>query len=867
MLKIEDVKISELSPMMQQYLGLKQEHPDCLLFFRLGDFYELFFDDAILVAKELDLTLTARDCGLEDKAPMAGVPHHSAETYLHRLIRKGYKIAICEQVEDPAEAKGLVAREVVEILSPGTVTAEDLLEARADNWLASIYHLDRYYGLAAMDLSSGQAFATDFTGQDAYERLIDELLRLNPRELLLLENFPLDALLNNLLERQGVSVSYCPQNYYSRAEGDDKRIAASSDFAIWPLAANSIIKYIEASQFEWANHLGVFRSEDASKHLQIDSNSRLNLELTETIWERKYKGSLLEIIDFTNTTMGGRYLRRELLRPLGEIHEINARHDAVEEWFKNFICRQNLRAKLAQVIDLERLNSKIARQRLNPREFLALSKINEHIKDIQVLSSELKSQNNRQAVERLQSFDTLATKINMAINPEQAGNANNSKIIADGYSEELDKLRELASGGRKNLLELEQKARSESGIKKLKIGFNRMYGYYFEVPKSQSDEMPESFQRRQTLRNSERYINQELKELEQKITAAENEAREVENRIYNQLLATAAKEVLLFRENAKGLSELDFYSALAELAEKKQYVRPQMVEENILQVKNARHPVVESNMGAQEFVANDLDLSDKCKLNILTGPNMAGKSTYLRQTALIVILAQMGSFVPAESAVIGLCDQIFTRIGAADNLSRGQSTFMVEMLELANILKKMSSNSLLILDEIGRGTSTFDGLAIAWATIESLSEVPELTPRTLFATHYHELCDLANEQNSICNSHLAADLMDGELKFLHRVQDGPSSDSYGIEVAKLAGVPKGVIKRSSELLYELEQVNKGKKLKTAKYRPIEGQVDFFNIEPRADSKLVKTLKEIDLNLLTPLEALQLLAEMKESIDE
>ncbi len=868
MLKLSEIQIDQLSPMMKQYASLREAHPDCLLFFRLGDFYELFFEDAVLVAKELDLTLTGRECGLSERAPMAGVPYHSVDSYLFRLLRKGYKIAICEQTEDPAQAQGLVQRDVVRILTPGTVTADELLEAKRESWLMAIVKRDRYYGIAALDMASGRTQTRNLFSEDASVVLQDEILRLQPREILMDEDWQLDRAQERVLERLKIRLTQRPSGDFQTLL-DDSRLAPASPGELWPAAAAALIRYLEQTQFQWPRHMQRFEPEADIARLKMDGNCRLNLELTETIWERKYRGSLLHCMDYCVTAMGSRMLRRELEEPPADLELIRSRQTAVAEWVAAFIPRQNLREILRGFIDLERLSAKIAMQRLSPRDLIAIAETHARIVSVQTIMTELKAEINVHLAQNLTAYSALADFIQSAIVPEPPPHSREGGLIREGFSPRLDELRELAHGGRSRLLELEEEARENSGIKKLKVGYNRVFGYYFEVPKSQSQEMPDSFTRRQTLRNSERFVNQELKALEEEIIGAEAEALELEQELFIEVCRAIEEELLLFRQNAESLMTIDFLSALAELAERHHYVQPELSLDPILDIQGGRHPVVEQSLEEQSFVPNDLVIDDKERILVLTGPNMAGKSTYLRQTALLTIMAHLGSFVPAKRAVIGLCDQIFTRIGAADNLSKGQSTFMIEMLELATILQKMSSNSLLILDEIGRGTSTFDGLAIAWAVLEHLANQGQLAARTLFATHYHELCDLESEVPALFNAHLTVDTQGQELRFLHQVELGPSSDSYGIEVARLAGVPDSLIARADVILADLERSHNGKRIKRAKHQELPGQMG-FGLETRhsrVEQEVLKLIRTVDINTLRPIEGLQWLCELQGRLKE
>ncbi len=871
MLTYADIDKCDLTPMMRQYMELKEQRPDSLLFFRLGDFYELFFDDAITASKVLDLTLTGRDCGLEDRAPMAGVPYHAAENYLQRLIKAGYKVAIAEQVEDPAEAQGLVRRDVIRVLTPGTVADDKLLDARADHFLVAVYRLDHYFGLAALDLSSGRTEAFDLLQAASSERLLDELLRLAPKELLWTGDWPQYQRLDSLIQRLDMARTVLPQEDFDPASvANPELLHDARPGALWPRAAAAILNYVEATQFCLPKHLEPFSERKREQFMELDSNCRLNLELTESLWDRKRRGSLLWAMDRTQTAMGARVLRRELERPLGDIRAINERLDAVGEWSEQFILRQNLREELGGIIDLERLTAKIALERLNPREILAIAELNEKILNIQELLGELNAPLNQEQAKNLLAYSDLADTINRALVEEPPLLIKDGGLIREGFDAELDELKDLASGGKDRLLKLETEARENSGIKKLKVGYNRIYGYYFEVPKSQTDEVPENFQRRQTLTNSERYVTEELKHLEHEILKAEEEAKEIEYRIFLRLREAIEDRLIMFQKNARALAFTDFLSSLAELAEELDYVRPELTEEPILDIERGRHPVVEQSLKDKSFVPNSLVLNPQKRVMILTGPNMSGKSTYLRQNALITLMAHVGSFVPADRATIGLCDRIFTRIGASDNLVKGQSTFMVEMLELSEILRQATDRSLLVLDEIGRGTSTFDGLAIAWAVVEHLGKDDGLPARALFATHYHELCELPEKQDALFNAHVAAEAHKDELMLLHEIREGPSNDSYGIDVARLAGVPEGIVQRATAILKVLETANKGKRVKIKKDPEVlEGQMDFLSqLDPRDEKAeaVARRLKEVDLNLLRPIEALALLAELKEGLE-
>ena len=859
--------LDKLSPMMKQYMDAKNERPDSILFFRLGDFYEMFFDDAILVSKELELTLTSRECGLEEKAPMAGVPHHAAEAYIERLVDRGYKVAICEQVEDAAEAKGIVKREIVRIVTPGTVTDIASIDETKNNYLMAIYQLGTAFGIANIDITSGEFEGTDIIQGDTTVKVYNEIKRLDPAEIITNRKF-LDSDLAPQLEHENYYVTLVTDEHFITGAYEDYIPEEAHTREVLARAASGLLYYIEDTQKEIPEHIAPMQKYELQEYMVLGASARSNLELTQTFRDRKKRGSLLWVLDQCETAMGSRMLRKWLEQPLLDATRIAQRLDAVEEFNDSFILRQELKEVLSGMSDISRLSGKLSMRQLNARELQALAKTLGKIPAIMHLAEQSDSAALKDISKRLDPLSDLVATLDAALLDELPITIQDGGLIKTGFDDVVDENRELSEHGSDWILNFEQEEKAKHGIKNLKVGFNRIFGYYLEVTRSNYDLVPEHYVRKQTLANSERFIVPELKEMEDKILGAKQRLETREYEVFIQLRSATAEYVEVIQRNADLLASLDALVSLAEVAEKNNYVRPEISLEPVIEIKDGRHPVVEKTLKQEEFVANATTMGPDAEIILLTGPNMSGKSTYMRQVAQIVIMAQMGSFVPASSAKLGIVDQIFTRIGASDDLSSGQSTFMVEMTEVAYILNNASKNSLLILDEIGRGTSTYDGLAIAWAVIERAANQNILGARTLFATHYHELTELEKSIDNIKNYHVAVEKEDKEsdIKFLHKIERGPTDQSYGIEVAKLAGVPSSVFNRAYEILYSLELDGK---MTTSKSRTkktvMEGQIDLFSssLALQQNNEIMDKLENLDVQNMTPMDALQALYNLSE----
>ena len=804
--------MAEYSPMMQHYLQTKEEYPDCILFYRLGDFYEMFFEDAKIVSRELELTLTGKSCGQEERAPMCGVPFHAYESYMNRLVAKGYKVAICEQMEDPKQAKGMVRREVIRVVTPGTNINEQALDEGKNNYIMCIVSLSDQFGVATADVTTGDFFVTEV---DSKRRLLDEIYKFSPTEVVCNEALFMSGLdIDDLKNRVGI-VLYSLENWYfddSLCENTLKehfRVNSLeglglADLECGMIASGSLLKYLYETQKNSLEQISAIHPYTTGKFMVLDSSTRRNLELVETLREKAKRGSLLWVLDKTKTAMGARMLRSFVEQPLIEKEEIEGRLDAIEELMQRAIDREELREYLNPVYDLERLLTRITYQSANPRDLTAFKSSIGMIPHIRGILLELQSKEIQGICEDMDTLEDLYTLIDAAIEEEPPITVREGGIIKDGYHEEIDRLREAKSQGKNWLAELEAKEREKTGIKNLKIKFNKVFGYYLEVTNSFKDLVPDYYTRKQTLTNAERYITPELKEMEDMILGAEDKLVQLEYELFRELREQIAKNVVRIQKTAKALAKIDVFASLALISEQNHYCRPSLNQNGRIDIKNGRHPVVEKMINNDMFIANDTYLDNqKNRISVITGPNMAGKSTYMRQTALIVLMAQIGCFVPAETADIGIVDRIFTRVGASDDLASGQSTFMVEMTEVANILRNATGNSLLILDEIGRGTSTFDGLSIAWAVVEHISNPKLLGAKTLFATHYHELTELEGKLDNVNNYCIAVKEKGDDIVFLRKIVKGGADKSYGIQVAKLAGVPDSVIERAKEIAEEL----------------------------------------------------------------
>ncbi len=878
--------MAEYSPMMQHYLQTKEEYPDCILFYRLGDFYEMFFEDAKIVSRELELTLTGKSCGQEERAPMCGVPFHAYESYMNRLVAKGYKVAICEQMEDPKQAKGMVRREVIRVVTPGTNINEQALDEGKNNYIMCIVSLSDQFGVATADITTGDFFVTEV---DSKRRLLDEIYKFSPTEVVCNEALFMSGLdIDDLKNRVGI-VLYSLENWYfddSLCENTLKehfRVNSLeglglADLECGMIASGSLLKYLYETQKNSLEQISAIHPYTTGKFMVLDSSTRRNLELVETLREKAKRGSLLWVLDKTKTAMGARMLRSFVEQPLIEKEEIEGRLDAIEELMQRAIDREELREYLNPVYDLERLLTRITYQSANPRDLTAFKSSIGMIPHIRGILLELQSKEIQGICEDMDTLEDLYTLIDAAIEEEPPITVREGGIIKDGYHEEIDRLREAKSQGKNWLAELEAKEREKTGIKNLKIKFNKVFGYYLEVTNSFKDLVPDYYTRKQTLTNAERYITPELKEMEDMILGAEDKLVQLEYELFRELREQIAKNVVRIQKTAKALAKIDVFASLALISEQNHYCRPSLNQNGRIDIKNGRHPVVEKMINNDMFIANDTYLDNqKNRISVITGPNMAGKSTYMRQTALIVLMAQIGCFVPAETADIGIVDRIFTRVGASDDLASGQSTFMVEMTEVANILRNATGNSLLILDEIGRGTSTFDGLSIAWAVVEHISNPKLLGAKTLFATHYHELTELEGKLDNVNNYCIAVKEKGDDIVFLRKIVKGGADKSYGIQVAKLAGVPDSVIERAKEIAEELgrhdivdftEILSNKKNSATKKKKEHLDEVDLTQMslfDAVNDNDIIEELKEIDVGNLTPIEALNKLYELQNKI--
>lgn len=869
--------VAELTPMMKQYMETKSQYQDCILFYRLGDFYEMFFDDALTASRELEITLTGKNCGQEERAPMCGVPYHAVEGYLNKLVSKGYKVAICEQVEDPKTAKGIVKREVVRIVTPGTNLDTQALDESKNNYIMCIVYIADRYGVSVADITTGDYFVTEFTDS---AKLMDEIYRFSPSEIICNEAFYMSGMdLDGMKDRLGITIYSLDSWYFDDEVCREKLLdhfkvssfagLGLADYDCGIISAGALLQYLLETQKNSLSNLTHITPYTTGKYMMLDSSTRRNLELCETLREKQKRGSLLWVLDKTKTAMGARTLRKYVEQPLIDKKEIIRRLDAVQELKDQAISREELREYLAPVYDLERLITKISYGSANPRDLTAFRTSLEMLPPIRYILQEMQSDLLKEVCSDLDPLEDLCEMIKNAIQEDPPIAMKEGNIIRDGYNEEVDKLRRAKSDGKDWLAKLENDEREKTGIKNLRIKYNKVFGYYLEVTNSYKDLVPEYYTRKQTLANAERYITPELKELEDMILGAEDKLYALEYEIYSNVRDTAAAQVERIQKTAKAVAQLDVFASLALVAERNNYTRPKINEKGVIDIKDGRHPVVERMIPNDMFIANDTYLDDKKhRISIITGPNMAGKSTYMRQTALIALMAQIGSFVPAGSANIGISDRIFTRVGASDDLASGQSTFMVEMTEVANILRNATSKSLLILDEIGRGTSTFDGLSIAWAVVEYISDSRLLGAKTLFATHYHELTELEGKIDNVNNYCIAVKEKGDDIVFLRKIVKGGADKSYGIQVAKLAGVPDIVINRAKEIVEELsdedittrvseiaskDRVTR-KKPKVKKYDEVDiAQMSLFDTVK--DDDVLEELKSIDVGNLTPIDAL------------
>ena len=869
---------TEFSPMMQKYLETKEEYKDCILFYRLGDFYEMFFDDAIIASRELELTLTGKVCGQEERAPMCGVPHHAAEIYVSRLINKGYKVAICEQLEDAKAAKGIVKRGVIRVVTPGTLVDSNMLEERKNNYIMSIYKSGIYFGISICDISTGEFYSAEIKDNYNFPMLLDEIARYTPSELVV-NSMMADCTdeMNKIKERfENVYVTRFNDKFFKEEinnlnlrfniiDNNGRKVENLEEKTLTVSSINGLIEYIEQTQKTSLDHINKITVYNISKYMALDINARRNLEITEKMRDKSKKGTLLWVLDKTSTSMGGRLLRRWLNDPLVDVLEINKRLDAVKELKDDIILRGDIIENLKKVYDIERLAGKMAYGNANARDMITLKNSLLKLPEVKQILSQCKSTLLKELYEKLDELQDIYGLIERAIVEDPPMTIKDGGIIKLGYDEEIDKLKTAQTEGKTWLVNLEAEEREKTGIKNLKIGFNKVFGYFIEVTKSYLNLVPDRFIRKQTLANAERYITEELKNLENQILGAEEKVVTLEYNAFVEIREEISRNVTRLQTTSEVISSLDVLTAFAQVAENMNYCMPEVNTLGTIDIKNGRHPVIEKILGAGSFVENDTFLDkQENRLSIITGPNMAGKSTYMRQVALITLMAQCGSFVPAESAKIGVVDKIFTRVGASDDLSMGQSTFMVEMMEVATILKEATSNSLVILDEIGRGTSTYDGLSIAWAVAEYIADKEKCGAKTLFATHYHELTELEDKLEGIKNYSIAVKEKGEDIIFLRKIIRGGTDESYGIHVARLAGVPKIVTQKADEILRSLERKNilTGKKQEKQDKKQVEGQFDLYNYKL---AEIAHEIDKINLNELTPIDALNTLVKIKEKM--
>lgn len=881
------IGVAKLSPMMEQYVATKEKYKDCILFYRLGDFYEMFFDDAILASKELEITLTGKDCGMEERAPMCGIPFHAADTYINQLVKKGYKVAIGEQVEDPKLAKGLVKREVIRIVTQGTNLSSESLEESKNNYLMCISYVGKNYGISVTDLSTG-VFKTCQIQQA--EKVVDEINKFQPSEVLYQAGVEQVEEIHAVCERLQVSHTEAP-DYYFNLETDEETLKRQfhinsieglglKDSPACVASCGALMQYLHETQMSSLSHINHIETYSVDSFMILDSATRRNLELTETLRDKQKRGSLLWVLDKTKTAMGARKLREFVEQPLLYKDAIEKRLDAIEAINKELIVREELREYLNTIYDLERLLTRIALKTANPRDLLAFKTSIQYLPDIYNLLRELPCERINEIYEDYDSLEDLYDLLEQAIVEEPPVSIKEGGIFKQGYRDEIDELRLAKTECKTWLADLESKEREKTGIKGLKIKYNKVFDYYFEVTNSFKSLVPDYFIRKQTLVNAERFTTDELNTLSGKILGAEDKLYALEYDCYVELREKLAAALVRVQKMAGYIAELDALCSLAYVADKNNYVRPSLNTDGVIDIKGGRHPVVEKMLANDSFVENDTYLNNaESRISIITGPNMAGKSTYMRQTALITLMAQIGSFVPAESANIGLCDRIFTRVGASDDLASGQSTFMIEMNEVANILRNATKDSLLILDEIGRGTSTFDGLSIAWAVVEYIADPNILGAKTLFATHYHELTELEGKLSSVNNFCIAVQEEGDDIVFLRKIIKGGADRSYGIQVARLAGVPEPVLKRAREICNELIDSDITTKVKDIDIKPALSeqpkkketrssdyeQLSLFSSP--VEMTIANELKTMDLNNMTPIKAMLYLQELQERLKQ
>ena len=867
--------MAELSPMMQHYMEKKEEYKDCILFYRLGDFYEMFFDDAITASRELEITLTGRACGLEERAPMCGVPFHAADMYIAKLISKGYKVAICEQLEDPKTAKGIVKRDVIRVVTPGTVIESNLLDEKKNNFIMSIVKKGLFYGVAVCDVSTGDFLATQITEENNFEKLLDEIARFMPVEIITNRMmYESEKEISRIKDRIDVCISNTEEESFSEEtdflekmytfKNETGKNLKDNLFAV--TAINGLTAYLSATQKIKLDHINTIELYRTTKYMALDVNARRNLELTDRMRDKSKKGTLLWVLDKTSTSMGGRMLRRWINDPLVDVKEINERLEAVKELKENMILRGDIIETLNKVYDIERLAGRISYGNANARDLISLKNSLSKLPELKQELSQTESPMLREMYAELDELKDITELIEKSIVEDPPITIKEGGIIKTGYDEEIDECKRAAIEGKSWLVNIEAKERELTGIKNLKVGYTKVFGYYIEVTKSFLKQVPtDRYIRKQTLTGAERFITEELKSIEDKVLGAEERIITLEYEEFVKIRTKISSQIERLQKSATVVAIVDVLNDFATVAEDYEYCMPTVDDEDEILIKDGRHPVIERMIDGGSFVENDTYLNRRDdRLSIITGPNMAGKSTYMRQVALITLMAQIGSFVPASSAKIGVVDKIFTRVGASDDLSMGQSTFMVEMSEVANILKNATKNSLVILDEIGRGTSTYDGLSIAWAVAEYIADKEKCGAKTLFATHYHELIELADKQEGIKNYSIAVKEKGEDIIFLRKIVEGGTDESYGIHVARLAGVPKVVTKRANEILTSLERKSmlSGKKQEKENKKVVEGQFDMFNYKL---GEIAHEIDKINLNELTPIDALNTLLKIKEKM--
>ena len=897
-----------LTPMMQQYIDTKEEYKDCILFYRLGDFYEMFYDDAQVCSKELELTLTSKSCGLEERAPMCGVPFHSVDTYLNKLIGKGYKVAICEQVENPKETKGIVKREVIRVATPGTNLNTQALDESRNNYLMCVVYTTNAYGVAYVDVTTGDFYMTEF---DEEGKLLDEISKTEPSEIICNDSFLVSGIdIEDLRERLGITVSsveawYFDEDKCNQAIQEHFKVSSLaglglSDYSIGVTACGAVLEYLVETQKINLDHITSIKPYTPNNYMLLDRSTRRNLELCETMREKSKRGSLFWVLDKTNTAMGARLLRKSIEQPLIDINEINTRLDIIEELNENAISREELREYLSPIYDIERLIGKISYRSANPRDLIAFRQSLSMLPHIKFLLGTFEKSGLKDFAEQLDDLKDIFELVDSSIEEEPPISIREGGIIKDGFNEDVDRLRSAKTEGKNWLAKLLEDEKERTGIKNLRIKYNKVFGYYLEVTNSYKDLVPDDWTRKQTLANAERYTTPRLKELEDTILGAEDKLYNMEYNVFCEIRDSIYANIGRVQAAAHIVANVDMFASLALVAEQNNYARPVIDKKGCIDIKNGRHPVVEKMISNDMFVANDTYLdSNKHRISIITGPNMAGKSTYMRQTALIVLMAQIGSFVPAESAHIGIVDRIFTRVGASDDLASGQSTFMVEMTEVANIIRNATKNSLIILDEIGRGTSTFDGLSIAWAVVEHIANTKLLGAKTLFATHYHELTELEGKLDSVDNYCIAVKEQGDDIVFLRKIIKGGADKSYGIQVAKLAGVPETILERARQIVGQLsdndiaghakdidvecelpdynygieQQTGSKKRARSKSEKELEaaqmGQISLFdagNSNIKTDDIIIE-LHDIDLSNTTPIDAMNILYKIQEKLRE